>query len=46
MGFTAAELERLSVNAVQASFLPDDRKADLERSFLSEFVQLRGRHQD
>ncbi len=46
MGFATAELERLSVNAVRASFLPDDRKADLEQSFLSEFAQLRDRHQD
>jgi aminodeoxyfutalosine deaminase len=46
MGFAAAELERLSINAVRASFLPEDRKADLEKSFLSEFAQLRARHQD
>jgi aminodeoxyfutalosine deaminase len=46
MGFTAAELERLSINAVRASFLPDDQKADLEQQFLSEFAQLRVRYQD
>jgi aminodeoxyfutalosine deaminase len=45
-GFTAGELERLSLNALQASFLPDDRKADLEEAFLTEFVQLRARYLD
>lgn len=41
MGFGAQELERLSLNALQASFLPDERKVDLEQAFLSEFAQLR-----
>lgn len=41
MGFTGQELERLSLNALQASFLPQERKAALEQSFVSEFAQLR-----
>jgi adenosine deaminase len=41
MGFSAQELERLSLNALQASFLPEERKTDLEHRFLSEFAQLR-----
>jgi len=44
LGFAAPELERLSLNALRASFLPDDRKADLEQQFLAEFVQLRGQY--
>ena len=45
-GFTAAELERLSLNALRASFLPGDRKADLEKAFLGEFAQLKARYLD
>ena len=41
LGFTAAELERLSLNAVRASFLPALQKAALEQSFQSEFARLR-----
>lgn len=41
MGFSAQELERLSLSALQASFLPQERKAALEQRFLSEFSQLR-----
>jgi len=44
LGFTAAELERLSLNALQASFLPDDRKTALRQVFLAEFADLRARH--
>jgi aminodeoxyfutalosine deaminase len=43
-GFTAGELERLSLNALRASFLPGERKADLERAFLWEFALLRDRY--
>ena len=43
LGFTAAELEQLSLTALRASFLPPDRKADLERDFVSEFGRLRTR---
>ncbi len=46
MGFSAADLEQLSLNALRASFLPDDRKADLEQAFLSEFARLRVQHLD
>jgi adenosine deaminase len=41
LAFSAAELAQLSLNALQASFLPADRKAELERGFLSEFARLR-----
>ncbi len=41
LGFTAAELEKLSLNALQASFLPDVRKTVLEQAFLSEFSRIR-----
>jgi aminodeoxyfutalosine deaminase len=44
LGFTAAELEHLSLNALRASFLPADRKAELEQGFVSEFAELRGRY--
>lgn len=44
VGFGASELERLSLNAVQASFLPDARKEALEQGFLSEFARLRGQY--
>ncbi len=39
--FSAAELERLSLNALESSFLPAQRKASLNESFLSEFARLR-----
>jgi len=41
MGFSADELERLSLNALRTSFLPDDQKAEMERTFRSEFARLR-----
>ncbi len=44
MGFSAPELEQLSLGALWASFLPGHRKAELEQAFLSEFAQLRARH--
>jgi aminodeoxyfutalosine deaminase len=43
LGFTALELERLSLNALRASFLPPARKAALEAAFVSEFARLRAR---
>jgi adenosine deaminase len=46
LGFSAAELERLSLNALRASFLPAHRKADLEEAFLSQFSELEARHLD
>ncbi len=45
-GFDAASLERLSLNAIEASFLPDATKAELAQTFLSEFAELRSRHLD
>lgn len=44
MGFEAADLERLSTNALRASFLPDERKDALEEEFQAEFARLRGEH--
>jgi aminodeoxyfutalosine deaminase len=46
LGFTAAELEQLSLNALQASFLPGDRKTAWTQVFLAEFADLRARHLD
>ena len=42
MGYTAAELERLSLGALRASFLPDDRKEQWAQEFEVEFERLRG----
>jgi aminodeoxyfutalosine deaminase len=44
MGFTAAELEQLSLKALQASFLPEEQKTKLERDFRAEFDRLRAEH--
>jgi len=41
VGFDAADLERLSLNALDASFLPNREKAELRQSFQSEFAALR-----
>jgi aminodeoxyfutalosine deaminase len=41
MRFSAGELERLSLNALQASFLPHERKVALEQRFRTEFARLR-----
>lgn len=46
LGFGAAELEQLSLNALRASFLPAYRKANLEEAFLSQFAQLETRYLD
>jgi len=40
-GFDADELERMSLNAVRASFLPAERKRALESEFREEFGRLR-----
>jgi len=42
--FTAGELEQLSLNALQASFLPEEQKAALEEEFRAEFGRLRAEH--
>jgi adenosine deaminase len=44
LGFTAGELEQLSLNALQASFLPEEQKAALEEEFRAQFVRLRAEH--
>jgi adenosine deaminase len=40
-GFDATDLERVSLNALRASFLPQDRKTALESTFRAEFTRLR-----
>ena len=40
-GFGADDLERVSLNALRASFLPEDRKAALEAEFRAAFRGLR-----
>ncbi len=40
MGFRLAELERLSLAALWASFLPTSRKEALDRAFRAEFAEL------
>ncbi len=44
LGFTAAELEQLSLNALGASFLPEGQKAALESEFRTDFARLRDKH--
>lgn len=44
MGFSADELERLSLNALRASFLPAGRKSELEQEFRAEMGRLRERY--
>ena len=41
LGFDAADLEQLNLNALEASFLPDGDKAELRQAIQSEFVALR-----
>lgn len=44
LGFSAGDLQQLSLNAVRASFLPSKEKTDLEQSFVSDFVRLGAKH--
>lgn len=46
LGFEAADLEQLSLNALEASFLPDTNKAELKQTFRSEFAELRAQPTD
>jgi adenosine deaminase len=46
LGFGAAELKQLNLNALRASFLPAHRSAELEETFLSQFAQLERQHLD
>jgi aminodeoxyfutalosine deaminase len=41
LGFRAADLEQLSLKALEASFLPDTNKAELKQTFQSEIAELR-----
>lgn len=43
-GFGAEQLEKLSLNALHASFLPKEEKQALEKSFSAEFARLRKEH--
>ncbi len=40
-GFSAGELEQVSLNGLHASFLPEPDKAQLETEFRTQFAQLR-----
>ncbi len=40
-GFNIDELEQLSLNAVRASFLPEEAKHSLEKDFVEEFERLK-----
>ncbi len=40
-GYNEDVLQQLVLNALRASFLPDDRKAQLEKQFLAAFSELR-----
>ena len=40
-GFSIAELEKISLNAIHASFLSDDEKAALSAEFTAEFAHLK-----
>ena len=46
LGFEAADLERLSLNALEASFLPEATKTELAQAFRSEFEELRASRPD
>jgi adenosine deaminase len=39
-GFTANELEQISLNAIRASFLTPEQKADYTQQFTAEFARL------
>ena len=43
-GWGAAELERLTINAVRAALLPAAARAELEARFAAEFARLRAEH--
>lgn len=43
LGFSAADLEQLSLNALRFSFLPTSRKAAMEQAFRDEFARLQAR---
>jgi aminodeoxyfutalosine deaminase len=42
--FCAADLERLSLNALQASFLSEEQKATLAQTFVAQFADLHVKH--
>ena len=44
VGFSVAELEQLSLNALRASFLPAERKSALQHDFRREFDRLRAEY--
>jgi adenosine deaminase len=42
--FTVEELEELAMNSVRYSFLPEDEKVQMQKSFSESFAQLRTEH--
>ena len=44
LGFTLDEVKQVALNAVEASFLPDEDKAALRSTFESEWATLEGRN--
>ena len=42
--FSAETMEQISLDALRASFLPDDKKKELESSFVDQFSRLRAEH--
>jgi adenosine deaminase len=43
LGFTLQELFRLSLNGLDSSFLPEERKMRLREAFIREFEALQAR---
>ena len=46
LGFDTTDLQRLSLNALEASFLPDTDKSALRQELLTEFAELRASESD
>jgi len=44
LGFNVGDLEQLILNAVQASFLPDETKQEMARTFRSDLLRLLDHH--
>lgn len=45
LGFSLDEMDELGLNAVRASFLPDDEKAEMIDTFTQEYAALRAEHE-
>jgi len=44
MGFSASELEQLSLNTLRASFLPAGKRQVMQEAFTTQFAELRAKH--